>query len=103
MRTDRITVNVGPHHPAAHGVLRMIVTLEGETVVDMDLDLGYLHRCHEKLAESQTYLQNMPFTDRLDYLCSMANNHAYALAVEKLADVVIILGSIDIIMGEVDR
>ncbi len=83
--SDEITVNFGPQHPSTHGVLRLIVTLDGERIVKVEPVFGYLHRCHEKLAENLTYLQNTPYTDRLDYLCSMANNFGYALAVEKLA------------------
>ncbi|MCD6290061.1 MAG: NADH-quinone oxidoreductase subunit D [Anaerolineae bacterium] len=82
--TERIVVNFGPQHPSTHGVFRMIVTLEGETIVGLEPEVGYLHRNHEKIGERNTYLMNMPFTDRLDYLCSMSNNLGYALAVEKL-------------------
>ena len=83
-RTDRIIVNLGPQHPSTHGVFRMVAVLDGETLVDLKPVMGYLHRCHEKIAERNTFLQNMPFTDRLDYISSMSNNFAYALAVEKL-------------------
>ncbi|MDP3176955.1 MAG: NADPH-quinone oxidoreductase, partial [Spirochaetaceae bacterium] len=76
---------MGPHHPSTHGVFRMIVTLDGETIVKLKPVFGYLHRNHEKLGENVTYLGSMPYTDRLDYLSSMTNNWAYALAVEKLA------------------
>jgi NADH-quinone oxidoreductase subunit D len=76
---------MGPHHPSTHGVFRMIVTLDGETIVKLKPVFGYLHRNHEKLGENTTYLGSMPYTDRLDYLCSMTNNWAYAIAVEKLA------------------
>ncbi|MBN1220965.1 MAG: NADH-quinone oxidoreductase subunit D [Anaerolineae bacterium] len=82
--TDRIVLNLGPHHPSTHGVFRMVVTLEGETVIDLEPVLGYLHRNHEKIGERNTWLMNMPFTDRLDYFNSMQNNLGYALAVEKL-------------------
>ena len=85
--SDRIIVNLGPQHPSTHGVFRMAALLEGETIVDLKPVMGYLHRNHEKIAERNTYLQNMPFTDRLDYICSMTNNFAYALAVEKLMNV----------------
>jgi len=84
LRTDRIVVNIGPQHPSTHGVLRLRTTIDGETVVSVDPVLGYLHRNHEKIGERNTYLQNMPFTDRLDYFTSMSNNVAYAVAVEKL-------------------
>lgn len=84
LHTDRIVVNIGPQHPSTHGVLRIRTTLNGETVVAVEPVLGYLHRQHEKIGERNTYIQNMPFTDRLDYLTSMANNVAYAITVEKL-------------------
>jgi NADH-quinone oxidoreductase subunit D len=82
---DLLEVSMGPHHPSTHGVFRMIATLDGERVVRLKPVFGYLHRNHEKIAEGTTYLASMPYTDRLDYLCSMTNNWAYALAVEKLA------------------
>lgn len=82
---DLLEVSMGPHHPSTHGVFRMMVTLDGETIVKLKPVFGYLHRNHEKLGENTTYLASMPYTDRLDYLCSMTNNWAYALAVEKLA------------------
>ena len=82
---DLLEVSMGPHHPSTHGVFRMMVTLDGETVVKLKPVFGYLHRNHEKIGENTSYLASMPYTDRLDYLCSMTNNWAYALAVEKLA------------------
>jgi NADH-quinone oxidoreductase subunit C/D len=82
--TEQIVVNLGPQHPSTHGVFRMVVTLDGETVVDLKPVMGYLHRNHEKIGERNTFIMNMPFTDRLDYLSSMSNNFGYALAVEKL-------------------
>jgi NADH-quinone oxidoreductase subunit D len=82
---DLLEVSMGPQHPSTHGVFRMVVTLDGETIVKLKPVFGYLHRNHEKLGENTTYLASMPYTDRLDYLCSMTNNWAYALAVEKLA------------------
>jgi NADH-quinone oxidoreductase subunit C/D len=84
LKTDRIIVNLGPQHPSTHGVFRMVALLEGETVVELKPVMGYLHRNHEKIGERNTYLQNMPYTDRLDYVTSMSNNFGYALAVEKL-------------------
>ncbi len=84
LQTDNVVVNMGPQHPSTHGVFRAVVTLDGETIVDMEPVMGYLHRNHEKIGERNTYLHNMPFTDRLDYICSMSNNFGYALAVEKL-------------------
>ena len=83
-RTDRLIVNMGPHHPSTHGVFRMIITLEGETIDTLEPVMGYLHRNHEKIGERNTFLMNMPFTDRLDYISSMGNNLGYALAVEQL-------------------
>ncbi|MBN1666220.1 MAG: NADH-quinone oxidoreductase subunit D [Anaerolineales bacterium] len=82
--TDQIVVNLGPQHPSTHGVFRMVVTLEGETIIKLEPIMGYLHRNHEKIGERNTYLMNIPFTDRLDYLTSMSNNFGYVLAVEKL-------------------
>jgi NADH-quinone oxidoreductase subunit D len=82
---DLLEVAMGPQHPSTHGVFRMDVTLDGETVVKLKPVFGYLHRNHEKIAENTTYLGSMPYTDRLDYFCSLTNNWAYALSVEKLA------------------
>jgi NADH-quinone oxidoreductase subunit C/D len=87
MRTDTVVVNMGPQHPSTHGVFRVVVALDGETILALKPVMGYLHRNHEKIGERNTFLQNMPFTDRLDYLSSMSNNFGYALAVEKLMDV----------------
>lgn len=84
LHTDTVVVNLGPQHPSTHGVFRMVAALDGEQVVFLKPVVGYLHRNHEKIGERNTYLQNMPFTDRLDYVSSMSNNFAYALAVEKL-------------------
>jgi len=83
-RTDRLLVNLGPHHPSTHGVFRMMVALTGETIESLEPIMGYLHRNHEKIGERNTWYGNMPFTDRLDYICSMANNLAYAMTVEQL-------------------
>ncbi len=82
---DLLEVAMGPHHPSTHGVFRMDVVLDGERVVKLKPVFGYLHRNHEKIAEQTTYLASMPYTDRLDYFCSLTNNWAYALSVEKLA------------------
>jgi len=84
IHTDRLVVNMGPHHPSTHGVFRMVITLDGETIETLEPVMGYLHRNHEKIGERNTYLHNMPFTDRLDYISSMGNNLGYALAVEQL-------------------
>ncbi len=75
---------MGPSHPATHGVLRIVLELDGEIITKAAPDMGYLHRGDEKIAENMTYTQFIPYTDRLDYLAPLANNVAYALAVEKL-------------------
>ncbi|TIU98593.1 MAG: NADH-quinone oxidoreductase subunit D, partial [Mesorhizobium sp.] len=82
--TREVLLNLGPQHPSTHGVLRLVLELEGEYVARLDPHIGYLHRGTEKLAESFTYTQIFPLTDRLDYLCPPSNNLAFALAVEKL-------------------
>ena len=78
------TMNFGPQHPAAHGVLRLVLELDGEVVQRADPHIGLLHRATEKLAEHKTYLQSLPYMDRLDYVSMMCNEHAYCLAIEKL-------------------
>ena len=80
-------LNIGPQHPSTHGVFRIRVVMDGERIQDVDMVVGYLHRSMEKLAEERTYTQNIPFTDRTDYLASMSNNLGYCLAVELLAEV----------------
>ncbi len=87
IKTEPFVINLGPLHPSTHGVFRLRVTLDGEVVVDIEPVLGYLHRGIEKLAENRIYKQFIPFTDRLDYLAAMAGNHAYVMAVEKLANI----------------
>ncbi len=87
VRTEPFVLNIGPQHPSSHGLFRLRAILDGEVVVDLELVLGYLHRGIEKLAEGRTYTQNIPLTDRLDYIASMTNNFAYVLAVEKLAGI----------------
>ncbi len=84
MQGEKMVLNMGPSHPATHGVLRIILELDGEIITKADPDIGYLHRGDEKIAENMTYTQFIPYTDRLDYLAPLANNVAYALAVEKL-------------------
>jgi NADH-quinone oxidoreductase subunit D len=81
------TLNFGPQHPAAHGVLRLVLELDGEVVERADPHIGLLHRATEKLAESRTFLQSVPYMDRLDYMSMMQNEHAYCLAIEKLAGI----------------
>ena len=78
------TMNFGPQHPAAHGVLRLVLELDGETIQRADPHIGLLHRATEKLAESKTFIQSLPYMDRLDYVSMMSNEHAYCLAIEKL-------------------
>ncbi len=78
------TMNFGPQHPAAHGVLRLVLELDGETIERADPHIGLLHRATEKLAESKTYIQALPYMDRLDYVSMMSNEHAYCMAIEKL-------------------
>jgi NADH-quinone oxidoreductase subunit D len=100
-----LEVSMGPQHPSTHGVFRMDVVLDGERVVKLKPVFGYLHRNHEKIAEQETYLGSMPYTDRLDYFCSITNNWAYALAVEKLAGIQVPERAeyIRIITGELTR
>ncbi len=85
--TEKMSLAMGPSHPSTHGVLRLQLELDGETVTNCDPVLGYLHRGDEKIAENMTYNQFVPYTDRLDYLAPLANNAAYAAAVEQLADI----------------
>ncbi|HQA69845.1 MAG TPA: NADH-quinone oxidoreductase subunit D, partial [Aggregatilineales bacterium] len=84
LQTDELVVNLGPQHPSTHGVFRMAVSVDGETVTRLKPVFGYLHRNHEQIGERNIWLGNMPFTDRLDYFCSMANNMAYAMTVEEM-------------------
>ena len=85
LRTEPVTVNLGPQHPSTHGVFRLRVTFDGEVVIDVEPVFGYLHRGTEKLAEERSYVQIVTLTDRLDYVSSMSNNLAYVRSVEKLA------------------
>ncbi len=82
-----LEVNLGPQHPSTHGVFRMITTLDGETIVKLKPVMGYVHRNHEQIGEQITYIASFPFTDRLDYFCSMSNNLGLALAIEKLGGI----------------
>ncbi|PIQ25682.1 NADH-quinone oxidoreductase subunit NuoD [bacterium (Candidatus Blackallbacteria) CG17_big_fil_post_rev_8_21_14_2_50_48_46] len=84
LRTDLVEVNMGPQHPSTHGVFRMKLALDGEKIVRLYPMMGYLHRNHEKIGERNAWVMNIPYTDRLDYITSMVNNHGYVLAVEKL-------------------
>ena len=83
------SINFGPQHPAAHGVLRLVLELDGEVVERVDPHIGLLHRGTEKLMEARTYLQNVPYLDRLDYVAPMNQEHAYALAVERLLGITV--------------
>src|SRR5512138_2723843 len=105
MGTDRIVVNMGPQHPSTHGVFRAALTLDGETIVGLKPVVGYLHRNHDKIGERNTFLQNMPYTDRLDYFNSMSNNLGYAIAVEKLMKIPVAERAeyIRVIMAELSR
>lgn len=86
LRTEELMMNIGPQHPSTHGVLRLVVKVDGEIITECDPVLGYLHRGTEKLAEDLQYTQIIPYTDRLDYVGAMANNHALVNAVEKAMD-----------------
>jgi NADH-quinone oxidoreductase subunit C/D len=81
---ERVTLNLGPSHPATHGTLRIVVTLDGETIIGADQEIGYLHRCFEKMSETHTYQQVIPYTDRLNYCSAIINNVGYCMTVEKL-------------------
>src|SRR5438067_6132863 len=86
-RVDTMTINMGPQHPSTHGVLRLILTIEGEKVVKAVADIGFLHTGIDKTAEAKTYHQALVLTDRMDHLSPLGNNLAYSLAVEKLLDI----------------
>ena len=105
LRSDMLAVNIGPQHPSTHGVFRMKLLLNGERVAALEPVMGYMHRNHEKIGERNMYIMNFPYTDRLDYICSMYNNFAYAIAVEKLAGIKVPERAeyIRVIMGELTR
>jgi NADH dehydrogenase (ubiquinone) Fe-S protein 2 len=100
-----LTMNFGPQHPAAHGVLRLILNLDGEKVLYADPHIGLLHRGTEKLIEYKTYLQALPYFDRLDYVSMMIQEHAYSLSVEALFNIVVPLKAcyIRILFSEITR
>ena len=99
------TLNFGPQHPAAHGVLRLVLELDGEVIQRADPHIGLLHRATEKLAESKTYIQSLPYMDRLDYVSMMSNEHAYCLAIEKMMGLEVPLRAqyIRVMFGELTR
>jgi NADH-quinone oxidoreductase subunit C/D len=105
IETDQVYLNIGPQHPSTHGVFRMLLGLQGETVTSVTPVLGHLHRNHEKIGERNLWTGNMPYTDRLDYLCPMYNNFAYAVAVERMMgqEVPERAEYLRIIMGELTR
>ncbi len=99
------TLNFGPQHPAAHGVLRLVLELDGEVIQRADPHIGLLHRATEKLAESKTFIQSLPYMDRLDYVSMMCNEHAYCLAIEKLLGIEVPLRAqyIRVMFSEITR
>ena len=98
-------INFGPQHPSAHGVLRLVLEMYGEIIVNSDPHIGLLHRGTEKLMESKSYSQGLPYLDRLDYVSMMAQEHGYSLAVEKLGGIIIPLRArfIRVLMLEITR
>ena len=106
-RPSRMPLNMGPSHPAMHGTVRMVLTVEGETDHSADVQIGYLHRCFEKESEHATYTQVFPYTDRLNYVSPMLNNVGYAMAVEKLLGITERIPEraqyIRVIVGEISR
>ncbi|HSJ55306.1 MAG TPA: NADH-quinone oxidoreductase subunit D [Anaerolineae bacterium] len=105
LQTEQMVLNIGPQHPSTHGVFRMVLGLNGETVTSLTPVLGYLHRNHEKIGERNLWTGNIPYTDRLDYVCPMYNNFGYVLAVEKLLTVEVPERAeyLRVIMGELAR
>jgi NADH-quinone oxidoreductase subunit D len=105
LQTEEMILNMGPQHPSTHGILHLILKVDGEKVYDVKPNIGYLHRCAEKIAENVTYSQFVPYTDRLDYLASMNMNLGYCIAVEKLLGYEIPLRAeyIRVIMAELNR
>lgn len=99
------TLNFGPQHPAAHGVLRLVLELDGEVVQRADPHIGLLHRATEKLAEHKTYIQALPYMDRLDYVSMMSNEHAYVMAIEKMLGITVPLRAqyIRVLFDEITR
>ena len=104
-KTSGMTINFGPQHPAAHGVLRLVLNLEGELIKKADSHIGLLHRGTEKLIEYKTFLQGLPYFDRLDYVSMLIQEHAYSLAIENLLGMKISIKAklIRILMSEITR
>jgi NADH dehydrogenase (ubiquinone) Fe-S protein 2 len=104
-QVKHFNMNFGPQHPAAHGVLRLVLELDGEIIIKADPHIGLLHRGTEKLMEYRTYLQALPYLDRLDYVSMMAQEHAYSLAIEKLLNCSVPLRAqyIRVIFSEITR
>ena len=102
---EPFTLNFGPQHPAAHGVLRLILTLDGESIVDADPHIGLLHRGTEKLMEYKTYVQGLPYLDRMDYVSMLCQEHSYVLSLEKLLNITLPLRSqyIRVLFAELTR
>src|SRR6266851_985483 len=105
IKTQPMVINMGPQHPSTHGVFRLRLVLDGETIIDVEPVFGYLHRSKEKLEEERTYLQTLPITDRMDYLSSMTNNLGCSMAIEKLANIPVPKRAqyIRVIMAELTR
>jgi NADH-quinone oxidoreductase subunit D len=103
--TEEFIVNMGPQHPSTHGVCRLLLKMDGEAIVDVIPIVGYLHRALEKIAENRTYLQFIPYTDRIDYVSAMLCNHGFCMAVEKLAEIEVPQRAeyIRVIMDELNR
>ena len=103
--TEEFILNMGPQHPSTHGVCRLILKMDGEVIVDLVPIVGYLHRALEKIAENRTYLQFIPYTDRIDYVSAMLCNHGFCMAVEKLAEIEVPQRAeyIRVIMDELNR
>ena len=104
-KIKNISLNFGPQHPAAHGVLRLVVNIDGENIISCDPHIGLLHRGTEKLIESKTYMQALPYLDRLDYVSMMAQEHCYALSIESLLNLNIPIRAkiIRILFSEITR
>ena len=87
LRTEEFQVNMGPHHPSTHGVCRLLLTLDGEKIVEVEPYIGYLHRSIEKICENRTYPMCIPILDRFEYVTAMSSNYVFSLAAERLAEI----------------